>query len=110
MAKKGSADGGDKGVSKMGLVREALQQLGGEAKPKAIQEHVKAKHGVDIPPTMISSYKSTILRTDSGRSTSGRGGRGGGVSVSLADVEQVQRLIDRVGANQLQQLIRVLSK
>ena len=51
---KGTANG-EKGVSKMGLVREALEQLGGEAKPKDIYEHVRSKHGVEIPTTMISS-------------------------------------------------------
>src|SRR5437016_7832667 len=104
---KASANGG---VSKMGLVREALEQLGGEAKPKAIYDHVKSKHGVEIPTTMISSYKSSILGKGAGRSSAGRGGRGGDASVSLSDVEQVQRLIDRVGATQLQHLIRVLAK
>src|SRR5688500_12227883 len=110
MAKsKAGANGGAKGASKMSLVREALEQLGGEAKPKDIFDHVKSRHGVEIPPPMISSYKSTILGKGAGRSSAGRG-RGGDVNVSLTDVEQVQKLIDRVGANQLQQLIRVLAK
>jgi hypothetical protein len=106
-AKGGAADNGSKGPSKMGMVREALQQLGDDAKPKAIGEHVKAKHGVDIQPAMISSYKSTIVGKGSGSS---RTGRSGGTSVSISDLEQVQRLIDRVGANHLQQLIKVLAK
>src|SRR6478672_11052231 len=110
MARPKAGADGDKGVSKMGLVREALQALGGEAKPKDIYEHIKSRHGVDIPPTMISSYKSSILGKEAGRSTAGRGGRGSGGSVSLSDLESVQRLIDRVGAPQLQQLIRVLAK
>jgi hypothetical protein len=101
---------GEKSVSKMGLVRAALQELGAEAKPKAIFDHVKTRHGVEIPATMISSYKSTILGGGAGRSTAGRGGRGGDANVSLADLEQVQRLIDRVGAPQLQHLIRFLAK
>jgi hypothetical protein len=109
MAKKGSTEG-DKGVSKMDLVRQALQELGDEAKPKDIFEHVKSRHGIEITPTMISSYKSSILSKEAGRSLAGRLGRAGNISVSLTDLEQVQRLIDRVGAAQLQHLIRVLAK
>jgi hypothetical protein len=107
MAKKASAANG---VNKMGLVRQALQDLGADAKPKAIYEHLKSKHGVDIPTPMISSYKSTILGKGAGRSGSVRVGRGGGGSVSLSDVQEVQQLIDRVGAPQLQQLIKVLAR
>jgi hypothetical protein len=109
-AKGGAVDSGDKGPSKMGMVREALQQLGDDAKPKAIGDHVKTKYGVDIQPAMISSYKSTIVGKGGGRSGSMRTGRGGGSTVSISDLEHVQRLIDRVGANHLQLLIRVLAK
>jgi hypothetical protein len=107
---KGAADEGDKTPSKMGLVRQALQELGDDAKPKAIFDHVKGKHGVEIPPTMISSYKSTILGKGGERSGSFRTGRGGDANVTLTDLENVQRLIDRVGAPQLHHLIKVLAK
>lgn len=109
-AKGNAAENGEKGPSKMGLVRDALQQLGGDAKPKAIFDHVKDKHGVEIPPTMISSYKSTILGKGAERSTAARGGRGGNGSVSLSDVEEVRQLVERVGPRQLEQLIKVLAK
>jgi hypothetical protein len=109
-AKGGAGDNGEKGPSKMGMVREALQELGDDAKPKAIYDHVKVKHGVDIQPAMISSYKSTIVGKGGGRSGALRTGRGGNTAVSISDLEQVQRLIDRVGANHLQQLIKVLAK
>lgn len=102
------ADAAD-GPSKMGLVREAIGALGGEAKPRDIQEHIKGKHGAEIPTTVISSYKSMIL---SKQNTGGRGGRGGRSSggVSIDDIEQVRELIRRVGAGQLQKLIDALDK
>jgi len=111
MAKaKGTADETEKAPSKMGLVRQALQELGDDAKPKEIFDYVREKHGVEIPPTMISSYKSTILGKGGDRSGAVRLGRGGDANVSLSDLEQVQQLIDRVGSQQLQSLIRVLAK
>jgi hypothetical protein len=105
MAKKARAESaGDAGPSKMQMVREALDQLGSDAKPKDIGDHVKAKYGADINPQMISSYKSTI--SGGGRSTA-KGSKAG--NVSLSDVEAVRGLVDRLGADGLTKLVRVLS-
>jgi len=95
------------GPSKMGMVREALGTLGNDAKPKQIDEYVRAKYGVEIPPTMISSYKSTITG-GTGRGGAGGGGAAGG-TVSLGDIEIVRGLVERMGANELLNLVRVLS-
>lgn len=95
------------GPSKMGMVREALGSLGNEAKPKQIDEYVRAKYGVEIPPTMISSYKSTI--TGVGASRSRAGTVAGNGAVAMSDIETVKRLVERIGADQLQSLVRVLS-
>ncbi|SRR5579885_442732 len=101
---RSKADAGN-GVSKMEMVRQALNELG-SASPKEIQAFVSEKHGANISPTMISSYKSQILRKQGG----GRGGSGGEASVAVKDVETLRRLIDKVGASQLQALIKVLAK
>lgn len=101
-------DGG--GPSKMQMVREAIGELGSDAKPKDIGEYVRTKYNTEIPPPMISSYKSTITGGGGNRSRAGRGGAGGlGGDVSLTDVEAVRGLIDRLGADQLSRLVRVLS-
>jgi hypothetical protein len=100
MAKKGDAGG----LSKADMVREALRTLG-NASPKDIQAHISGKYGVTISPTMISSYKSSILRKQGGG-----GGRGGDATVGVKDLTLLRGLIDRVGASQVQTLVKVLSK
>ena len=50
------------GVSKMDAVREALRQLGWDAKPAQIQGFIKEKFGVEMTLDHISNYKSAIRR------------------------------------------------
>jgi len=50
------------GVSKMDAVREALRQLGWDAKPAQIQGFIKEKFGVEMTLDHISNYKSDIRR------------------------------------------------
>lgn len=92
------------GVNKMGLVREALQAMGGDPKPKEVQAHIKQSHNLELPTPMISSYKSMIRGGGSGR----RGGRKAGLTVE--DIDQVKGMINKFGADQLTKLIEALSK
>ena len=97
--------------SKMQLVRNAIAALGADAKPLAIQNHVKEAGGIDLPPGMISSYKSMIQKKDgmpSKRSTSGSGSSGG--SFKIEDLERIQALINSVGAPQLLKLVHALTR
>ena len=97
--------------SKMQLVRNAIAALGADAKPLAIQNHVKEAGGIDLPPGMISSYKSMIQKKDgmpSKRSTSGGGSSGG--SFKIEDLERIQALINSVGAPQLLKLVHALTR
>jgi hypothetical protein len=105
------------GPNKMGLVREAIAALGANPKPKAIHEHVKAASGVDIPPAMISSYKSMILKKGKKKKrgpgrppkSASMGGSSHG-SVSFDDVIAVKGLVNRFGASKLSDLIKLLAK
>src|SRR5947209_18007980 len=100
MAKKKGGNGEDGGLSKMSMVREALGDLGANAKPKELAEYISKKFGAEVNPQMISAYKSTINGGGSaGRSRSGRNGGGGNVSIS--DIEAVRGLVDRIGGRQL---------
>ena len=97
--------------SKMQLVRNAIAALGADAKPLAIQNHVKEAGGIDLPPGMISSYKSMIQKKDgmpSKRSTSGSSSGGG--SFKIEDLERIQALINSVGAPQLLKLVHALTR
>jgi len=103
----------------MGLVRDAIAALGGDPKPKAIYEHIKAG-GVDIPTSMISSYKSMILKKGKKKKGPGRPRKntvaGAAVSVSTPassvfdDVMTVNSLIKKHGASKLSDLIKLLAK
>src|SRR5579862_6385702 len=50
-------------VSKMAAVRQALANLGYEAKPPAIDEFIQSHFQLMIPHNMISSYKSQLKAT-----------------------------------------------
>src|SRR5262245_20425201 len=96
--------------NKAQMVRDALEKLGKDAKPAAIQEHIKAAGGPEIPTVMISSYKSNMKTKGGGkRGRRGRVGRpagSGGRSGSLiGDIASVRDLISRHGKADLVKLI-----
>jgi hypothetical protein len=103
--KTGTADAGP---SKMSLVRAALAELGSDAKPKGLGEFIKAKHGVDIQPGMLSAYKSTITGGGASKSRARIGGSSAGVRIG--DLEDVKALVHRLGAKQLGDLVSILAK
>jgi hypothetical protein len=105
--------GSEGGVNKTRLVEEAIQALG-DAPPRELRQYIMDKHGVDISPTMLSSYKSNILKKHGGGGGGGGGRKsaagGGGGTVGVRDLAALRDLIDRVGAPELQTLIKVLSR
>lgn len=121
-----------KNMSKMEGVRQSLQTLGKDAKPVAIQEHLKKTLNIAMTPSTISNYKSTIQKAGKkrgrptkevaastngserhGRSTNGRRGRPKSTSsygsISLDDIKAVKELAERIGADKLVQLAEVLA-
>ena len=63
------------GVNKAQLVRDAIAALGKDAKPAAIQAHIKSAGGPEIPTVMISSYKSNMMKKGGGTGRRGRPAR-----------------------------------
>ena len=109
-----------KGISKLALVREAVQTLGQDALPKAIQEEIKTKHRRNIDLNLISNYKNIVKNEGSpkpGKKKMGRpkkaaataaaskNGKGG---ISLDDIKAVKALAERLGAAKLKELATVL--
>jgi hypothetical protein len=92
-------------VSKADMIRDAMRQLP-DAAPKDMQRYIADKYKTTISTTMISSYKSNFNRK------SGRGGRGGAGdgAIGVRDLTVLREMIDRVGAPQLQSVIKVLTK
>jgi len=107
--------------SKMDAVRQALNSLGRDAKPPALDSYIREHFGMSIPHNMISSYKSQ-LRSKKG----GKGGRRGRPPasesaktmnavaeerqrVSFKDLQEVKNLAGRLGIAKLQKLVEVLA-
>jgi hypothetical protein len=103
---------GDRKVNKMDSVRKALDDLGVKAKPRHIQVWLRENLDLEMDTGMISSYKSSILRKQAGASGKQPVRRGPAVlqGFSLPDIEAVKALADRIGAEQLRQLIDVLAR
>jgi len=121
-------------ISKLEAVRRALNELGDDAKPQEIADHLKNKFQLDITLAHVSNYKSKIQRAGKknrgrprkivaatataqemqGRSNDSQrtrpaGERGSG-SISIEDIKAVKELADRLGMDKLQDLARVLDK
>jgi hypothetical protein len=72
---------------------------------------------MDVNPNSISAYKSTLTKRGavSGKAkkkTSAAPARSQGAAggVSVEDIQAVKRLVDRLGANQVQELAQVLAE
>ena len=65
-AKMAPAKSASAGLSKLELLRQAIKQLGKDAKPLQIQAHVKDTFGVEISTNHISAAKTEILRKMAG--------------------------------------------
>ena len=112
----------DGGVSMMEMVRTAVEELGGNPKPTAIQEFIKVKYDKDISKIIISNYKSTMKKKKGSGKRRGRPpGSGaakaavapvasaGGKGIRLEDLAAVRGLVGRLGALQVRQLVDVLA-
>lgn len=93
-------------MSQRKMVEAALDALGAEAGPKELMDYIHTTFNANLKSTIISSYKSQIRAK-----AEGRGGMAGiSGTVDLKDMAQVKELLNRLGAPQLQSMIKVLSK
>lgn len=106
---RAKADKEDGGLKKTQMVEAAMDALG-DPSPKEIQEYVKQQHGTELSYAMASSYKSNINKKRGGGGGRGRGGSAPSGSVEMKDVAAVKALVDRLGAAQLTDLIKLLGK
>lgn len=98
---------GEKSVSQVKMVQKALEELGKDAKPLALQENIKTNFGKDLPTSIISNYKSVLKRKGG---SSGRGRRSGGGSLDFGDLETVRNLVSRLGADHVKKLVDVFAR
>ena len=111
----------DGGPSMMTMVRTALDKLGMDAKPVALQEFIKSNFDKDVSKIIVSNYKSNIKKKGPGAKRRGRPpgsvakaaapvkASAGGKGIQLEDLAAVRGLVGRLGANQVRQLIDVLA-
>jgi hypothetical protein len=111
------------GISKMEAVRQAIAKLGKEAKPPEILSFVKENYGVVMSYDMASNYKGTAIKQMGGKKRGRKPGpkpavaaavptANGHVSggISLEDITAVKALADRLGAEKVWQLAKVLAR
>jgi hypothetical protein len=103
VARTSRTESGEKKPSQMGMVRTALEEIG-DVKPLEMQAHIKTKFGVELPPNIISNYKSQIKRKN-GSAGPGRGRRGG---LQVEDFETIRGLVKRLGSEQVKRLVEVV--
>ncbi len=89
-------------VTQKAMVQAALEEKGWKAAPLELQAVIKDKYEVELATNIISNYKSVIKRE--GGKGAKRGRRAG---VQFADLEAVQGLVTRLGADQVKKLIDV---
>jgi hypothetical protein len=98
----------------MAAMRQALEALGDESAVLDIQAWVEKQFGINIPKNMVSSYKSTILRRKPGFNGYHRPRLIGTThltgGVSIADVQLINDLIARIGAQRIHELVDVLGR
>jgi hypothetical protein len=114
--------GSDPRTNKMEAVRQAMEALGYDAQPQAIQTHIKDNYGVDIGTNMISSYKSS-LRKKAGlkgrRKKRGRPKKSETVAAAPAapsfhdavpwkDLRTIKDIAGRIGKKGLRELVDLL--
>ena len=93
-------------ISKRKMVEMAVTDLG-DAGPKEMHAHILKQHGADLTLQMISSYKSNLKKA--GNMGGAKGVTADG-SIGIKDLSLLHELINRVGAAQLQSLIKMLNK
>lgn len=101
----------EKGMSRMDMVRVALQELGMEARPMDIQNYIQEHYGVEVSTAIISNYKSQIRTKSEGGGTTPRRSRAKTAAEPLRveDFEMIRSLVQRLGAEQVVRLVQVVA-
>jgi hypothetical protein len=84
-------------ATKMAMVREAMAALGDTARPSELVGFIQRQYGVAMVPAMASAYKSMLQRP--ARKTVQRS------KLTSEERKYLRDLIDRVGAEQVQQVV-----
>jgi hypothetical protein len=132
--KKNGGQQGQGGMTKLDAVRRALEAMGSDAKPLAIQSYLKDRLGMEVKTNLISVYKKDLARrakkpvaqeatAKKGEAKVGAGdnsavvqpkppaaGCGKEAGIPLDDILYVKGLVGRFGPEQLHTLIDAFAK
>ena len=114
--------GKPKQVSKMEAMRQVIQKLGPDAENSALRAALKSDFGVTMTTATFSNYKSAVMKEIRGSkrglkpgpkpaavpTTNGQKAGAGGITVE--EIAAVKKVVDRLGAEKVEQLARVLAK
>jgi hypothetical protein len=122
-----AGQGNGQPISKLEAMRRSLAELGNDATPLALQDHIKKTFGFDMNTAYVSKYKSLVL--SKGRKGKRRGRKPNaaagavqeaaapasreatkGTDISLEDIQAVKELSDRLGAGQVRELAVLLAR
>lgn len=109
-------------INKMDCVRQALGELGDDARTKDIQGFLKRRFNLDMNTKMISTYKGSILKEAARKSgiirkpaatspapATPKVAQANG-AIGMDDIRAVKELVGRIGVDGVRELAEVLSK
>ena len=106
-------------ANRLETVRRALDELGQDAMPRDIQQHVQERYGMAMTPEHVSTYKSSLLRKRKGRRGRKPKKEGapapapsaarGEATITLRDLRALKELADRLGGAKLRELAELVS-
>lgn len=93
-------------VTQKEMVRAALDDKGWKVPPTELQTFIRDTFQTELATNIISNYKSVIKR-EGGKPAPKSGGSRKGPGAKFSDLEAVQNLVDRLGAEQVKKLVDV---
>jgi hypothetical protein len=110
----------EKLTNKAEAIRRALAKLGNKAKPAEIQVFIKAHFDIEMTTTLISVYKSKLVKKRGRKGKPGRKPKEVGAisepaskramheAVSFKDLRIVKEIGDRLGPARMRELIELM--
>jgi hypothetical protein len=106
-------------------VRRSLAELGDDARPLVLQDHLRKTYGIDMEASYISKYKSLVLTSarkgkrkaykpraaaapEAAAPAARTAGPTGGIS--LDDLRSLKELSDRLGAEKVGELVDLVTR
>jgi hypothetical protein len=106
-----------KKITKMEAMRQTVAKLGKDASAKEIQDHLKKELGIEMSIEMVYTYKGVALKQLGGKKKGKRrkakptkvlAATTEADGISVADIQAVKAIVDKLGARKVLELAEVL--